>query len=144
MFSLILGNLKTHNLIHTNTKRFICSYCGVSFRQLYHLSEHINAHTNSKPYQCKICNKRFNRHHILSAHQRVHTGEKPFVCDVEECTRAYAYEIDLKRHKFSVHGIYTKKHICPICSKVFSENKLLKKHLESHSAGNIRRSTTNS
>lgn len=154
------GNLKIHRAIHTGTKRFgmsifhfivilfykfyflflvtVCSYCGTSFRQLYHLTEHINSHTGVTPYACKVCNKRFSRHTILKAHQRVHTGEKPHICEIDGCDRAYAYEIDLKRHKFSAHGIYSKKHICSFCEKVFPEKKLLRKHLESHSAGTIR------
>lgn len=120
----------------------VCSYCGRSFRQLYHLTEHMNAHTGDKPYHCTSCDKKFGRLHILKAHQLVHTGEKPHKCTINGCDRAYAYDIDLKRHRFSAHGIYTKKHICSFCSKVFPENKLLKKHLESHSAGNIRKIPT--
>lgn len=116
----------------------VCSYCGTSFRQLYHLSEHINAHTGATPYSCELCDKKFTRHNILKAHQLVHTKEKPCICNIDKCGRAYAYEIDLKRHKFSAHGIYSKKHICTLCEKVFPEKKLLRKHLESHSAGNIR------
>lgn len=116
------GSLKIHRLIHTGTKRFgegkiqfiyydfafvnfsfclsVCSYCGTSFRQLFHLTEHINGHTGNTPYECKVCKKQFTRHQILKAHLRVHTGEKPHVCGIEGCDRAYAYEIDLKRHKF--------------------------------------------
>lgn len=136
----------------------MCSYCGKSFRQLYHLTEHMNAHTGEKPYPCDVCGKSFGRLRILRAHQRIHTGEKPNICTIDGCDKAYAYDlirrlinyklfitfiffhrydIDLKRHKFSAHGIYTKKHICSICSKVFPENKLLKKHMDSHSSGNI-------
>lgn len=114
------GTLKTHQAIHSGTKRFgiairtfklffffcnelmrysflVCSYCGTSFRQLYHLTEHMNAHTGNKPYHCQVCDKRFGRLHILRAHQRVHTGEKPHRCTIDGCDRAYAYDIDLKR-----------------------------------------------
>lgn len=79
--------------------------------------------------------KLFDTNLFMTAHTRVHTGAKPFKCNIDHCDRAYMFEIDLKRHKYSIHGIFTKKHICPICSKVYPENKLLKKHLESHSTG---------
>ncbi|XP_031638680.1 zinc finger protein 492-like [Contarinia nasturtii] len=132
------GNLKIHQAIHSGIKRFVCSYCGKSYRQLFHLTEHMNGHTGEKPYNCDICHKRFGRYQILTAHLRIHTGVKPYKCNIEKCDRAFAYEIDLSRHKYSAHGIIKKKHICSVCAKVFPENKLLKKHLTSHSSGNIR------
>lgn len=127
------GNLNSHKRIHFKSKAFVCTYCGRGFNQLHNLNEHTNRHTGEKPYKCDSCDKTFSRRTSLTAHCRVHTGEKPYVCKIEQCGRAYMFGIDLKRHHFSVHGIYTKKHVCPICSKVYSENKLLKKHLESHS-----------
>lgn len=126
------GTLKAHMRIHAKSKAFVCTYCGKGFNQLYNLKQHTNGHTGQKPFKCTMCDKAFGRKTNLVAHTRVHTGEKPFKCPIDGCDRAYMFEIDLKRHKYSVHGIYTKKHICPICSKVYSENKLLKKHLESH------------
>lgn len=127
------GNLNSHKRIHFKSKAFVCTYCGRGFNQLHNLNEHTNRHTGEKPYKCDNCDKTFSRKTSLTAHCRVHTGEKPYICKIEQCGRAYMFGIDLKRHHFSVHGIYSKKHVCPICSKVYSENKLLKKHLESHS-----------
>lgn len=129
------GNLNSHKKIHLKCKAYVCTYCGRGFNQLHNLKEHANRHTGDKPYKCERCDKVFGRKTNLTAHTRVHTGEKPFKCNIEGCDRAYMFEIDLKRHKYSIHGIFTKKHICPICSKVYPENKLLKKHLESHSTG---------
>lgn len=116
---------------------FSLSYCGRGFNQLHNLKEHQNRHTGERPYKCEQCGKTFGRKTNLTAHTRVHTGEKPFKCNIEGCDRAYMFEIDLKRHKYSIHRIFTKKHICPICSKVYPENKLLKKHLDLHSSGII-------
>ncbi|XP_031638564.1 zinc finger protein 208-like [Contarinia nasturtii] len=131
------GNLNSHKKIHLKCKAYVCTYCGRGFNQLHNLKEHTNRHTGEKPYLCKFegCQKAFGRKTNLTAHTRVHTGHKPFKCNIDSCERAYMFEIDLKRHKYSIHGIFTKKHICPICSKVYPENKLLKKHLESHSTG---------
>ncbi|XP_055326687.1 zinc finger protein 107-like [Sitodiplosis mosellana] len=131
------GNLNSHKKIHLKCKAYVCTYCGRGFNQLHNLKEHQNRHTGEKPYKCERCGKTFGRKTNLTAHTRVHTGAKPFKCNIEGCDRAYMFEIDLKRHKYSIHGIFTKKHICPICSKVYPENKLLKKHLDSHSTGNI-------
>lgn len=126
------GNLKIHNRIHLETRPYICNYCGRGFNSQCNLKEHCNLHTGARPYSCKECGKTFGRDSQLRAHMLVHSGKKPCKCTEEGCDRAYAYSIDLKRHRYSVHGIYTKKHICPICSKVYPENKLLKKHLETH------------
>lgn len=135
------GNLNSHKKIHLKCKAYVCTYCGRGFNQLHNLKEHTNRHTGEKPYMCEwkfgdsVCGKKFGRKTNLTAHTRVHTGLKPFKCNIEGCDRAYMFEIDLKRHKYSIHGIFTKKHICPICAKIYPENKLLKKHLESHSTG---------
>lgn len=130
------GNMRKHRETHIEANRFVCNFCGRGFNGLYNLKEHTHTHTGEKPYQCDICGKKFGRQTNKYSHMRIHTGEKPYKCLIEGCDRAYTFKIDLNRHKYSVHGIYTKKHICPICSKVYSENKLLKKHLLSHNKSN--------
>lgn len=67
---------------------------------------------------------------------QVHTGEKPYKCESDECDRAYAYKVDLKRHQRSVHGIIDKTFPCPICGKIFYENKYLTKHINVHKGPN--------
>lgn len=126
------GNLRIHNRIHLETRPYICNFCGKGFNSRCNLNEHLNIHTGARPYTCDVCGKTFGRDSQRRAHLLIHSGKKPCKCTVEGCDRAYTYSIDLKRHRYSVHGIYTKKHTCPICSKVYPENKLLKKHLESH------------
>lgn len=126
------GNLKIHKTIHTNVKNFICSFCGKGFRVKFHMTEHMNSHTGLKPYKCTICEKSFYKRSLLDTHKRIHTGYKPYKCSIEGCERTYAHSIDLKRHLWGQHRIYTKKYECPICSKIFSENKLLTKHLKTH------------
>lgn len=115
-------------------KRFICNVCGRALRKSHLLKEHMNKHTGEKPFDCPHdgCEKRFYTKSHRNEHIRSHTGEKPFKCSEDGCDRQFAYAIDFKRHKFKVHGIFTNKFTCPICSKVFPENMLLKKHLKLH------------
>lgn len=126
------GNMNAHMYIHAETKRYICNFCGRGFNMSNSLRQHLNMHEGKYPYKCKFCAKGFARQSELIAHTRTHTGEKPFKCPIDQCERAYTYQIDLKRHKFSAHGIYHKKYPCSICNKIYSENKLLRKHMESH------------
>ncbi|XP_055297714.1 zinc finger protein 577-like [Sitodiplosis mosellana] len=124
------SNLKHHMVTHTDDKRFICSFCGARFHKLTNMTEHMNAHLGLKPYKCEICGKDFGRSNHKRQHMRVHTGEKPYICQiVNDCTRAYMFKIDLKRHQRSVHGIIEKTFTCKICDKIFYENKYLTKHM---------------
>lgn len=127
------GLRKHQKFVHSNeSKRFICTICGEGLRQPYLLKEHMSKHTGEKPFKCAYCEKSFRTKRLRSEHERIHTGEKPYKCMIDDCDRAFAYIIDLKRHKYTVHGIYTKQFTCQICSKIFSENMLLRKHMKSH------------
>lgn len=118
-----------HALEHPEVgkKRFICPHCGKSLSRTY-IADHINTHTKAVSWPCTYCDKSFVKKTSLRRHLLIHTNTKPYVCDIDGCGQAYRESIDLKRHKFSAHKIYTKKHICSICSQVFPERKLLTKH----------------
>lgn len=124
------SELMRHAITHPDNekRKVICSYCGKGMCSAQSLRDHINMHTGEKPYQCNQCEKCFGKASTLSRHQMIHSGKKPYVCDIDGCQHTYRDSIDLKRHKFSAHKIYTKKHICPICEQIFPERKLLTKH----------------
>lgn len=126
--------LRTHMKKHNdpNPYKFVCNFCGKKCRTSSGLEYHLNRHKGLRPYKCTECDKTFVAQHSLSHHMRVHTGIKPYICSEEGCDRAYAYRIDLKRHLWGQHQIYTKKFPCEICGRVFPENQLLKKHMQNH------------
>lgn len=119
---------------HFKKRTFMCSECGKVFCAKNQLVIHSYQHSGAKPFACPYegCEKRFRGQPQRIEHMRMHTGEKPFECPVDGCDRRYSYSIDLKRHKFSAHGIYTKKYPCKICSDVFPENMFLKRHMKKH------------
>lgn len=123
-----------HKLWHLRERNFMCSECGKTYPSKAMLRMHNSKHTGEKLYECTFegCTKRFRMQSTRWEHLRVHTGEKPYPCVVEGCGRRFAYPIDLKRHKFNAHRIYTKKFPCTICAEIFPENMLLKKHMLKH------------
>lgn len=131
-----LSSLNQHvRYIHQNeAKKFICTICGSAQRKRHLLWEHMNRHTGVKPYACTYdgCEMRFFSKARRTEHGRTHTGEKPFCCGIDGCDNRFAYAVDFKRHKFKAHGIYTKKYNCTICAEILPENRLLKKHMETH------------
>lgn len=131
-----LSSLNQHiRYIHENEpKQFICTICGSAQRKKHLLWEHMNRHNGVKPYACTYdgCEMRFFSKARRTEHGRAHTGEKPFCCPIDGCDSRFAYAVDFKRHKFKAHGIYTKKYNCTICAEVLPENRLLKKHMETH------------
>lgn len=129
------SELRVHNTrSHIKAPNYMCSECGATFVQKVQLRTHITKHTGEKPYACTYqgCTKGFRTATRRTEHMRSHTGEKPFCCPVDGCDRRFAYGIDIKRHKFNAHGIYTKQFPCQICSEIFPENMLLKKHMKKH------------
>lgn len=124
--------LLKHKEIHLDYRRYVCDLCGKAFRTTHILNSHKLIHSGERPHHCGICNKPFRTKTHVIAHMRIHSGLKPYKCSIENCDRSYMYKIDFKRHLYSAHGIYTKKYVCSICEKVYSENKLLKKHMECH------------
>ncbi|CRL01742.1 CLUMA_CG014958, isoform A [Clunio marinus] len=52
-----LSHLRSHELIHKNTKDFTCHSCGKEFLKKSYLNRHIKSHLNERNYKCKICDK---------------------------------------------------------------------------------------
>lgn len=70
------GHLKSHELIHNDSKDFTCHVCSKRFLKKSYLNRHMKSHLNERSYKCKACGKGFNTSTTLGYHFRlVHSGE---------------------------------------------------------------------
>ena len=62
------GTLKTHQLVHTEERPYICNVCSQSFRDKRTLTVHQVTHTEERPFVCDACNRSFGCRSLLSSH----------------------------------------------------------------------------
>lgn len=68
------SDLRTHVAgVHHNVKKFVCEYCGLSFKISSALMYHRRLHTGEKPHTCHVCERSFMKPNALAKHvRRVH------------------------------------------------------------------------
>lgn len=73
-----LYNLRNHELVHSETKKFLCDFenCGRTFATARNLRLHQRTHTGDKPFACEFpgCGMRYHRPAHLKRHQEVHSA----------------------------------------------------------------------
>nr|XP_034358486.1 Kruppel-like factor 18 [Arvicanthis niloticus] len=83
-------------------------------------------------YYCTYenCNKSYKNLYHLKDHMKKHNGKKPFACDVPGCSWTFYRHCDLKRHKLKHSGV--RHYPCSMCNKSFSRLEYLKQHVKCH------------
>nr|XP_054598263.1 zinc finger protein 431-like isoform X1 [Nothobranchius furzeri] len=122
-------NLQAHQVVHLAEKPHKCIECGRSFRYAIGLQCHQSVHTGEHPYKCTVCGKAFTSRRSFRTHQAVHRG-KVFTC--ETCGAGFTLQQNLRRHSRIHTG--EKPFSCRVCGKRFMQDNKLKAHMLLHGA----------
>ncbi|KAK9766335.1 hypothetical protein K7432_004658 [Basidiobolus ranarum] len=72
----------------------------IEFQKLkfVHFQSSLNPPIEEKGYRCTVCRREFQRPSTLRTHMYSHTGEKPFHCSFEGCSKRFSVESNMRRH----------------------------------------------
>ncbi|XP_050416034.1 uncharacterized protein LOC126829911 [Patella vulgata] len=110
-----------------------CKICSQSFSSLSDVKSHLENHLNNN--YCEICRKTFKNKQTLHKHIVDHLNNDKdtttrYECSYEGCRKYFKSERNLNHHQ-KRHNV-NKSFKCSKCTKSFTSNSLLQKHLKSH------------
>ncbi|KAM8967779.1 zinc finger protein ZFAT [Pelodytes ibericus] len=109
-----------------------CEYCGKLFWYQMHYDMHVRTHTREHLYYCCQCSyssitKTCLKRHVMQKHSN--TSLK---CPAEGCGYSSPDKYRLQVH-LRIHTELEKKtYSCPSCEKSFSDDRLIKSHIQTH------------
>ncbi|XP_012284886.1 zinc finger protein 91 [Orussus abietinus] len=129
--------LLRHIQVHEG-KKYLCDICPKKFYRREHLKIHVAKHNMIKPYKCNRCTKRFIKEEQLTNHLSKHdrTFKKNKETDsskrflCEICSKSFTQSTTLIAHLRAHKGI--KPYVCEVCSRPFTTNAYLKMHMRTH------------
>uniref|UniRef100_A0A663LL82 Zinc finger protein ZFAT n=1 Tax=Athene cunicularia TaxID=194338 RepID=A0A663LL82_ATHCN len=109
-----------------------CEYCGKLFWYQVHYDMHVRTHTREHLYYCSQCNyssitKNCLKRHVIQKHSNI-----LLKCPTEHCDYSTPDKYKLQAH-LKVHTELDKKsYSCPVCEKLFFEDRLIKSHIKTN------------
>lgn len=127
------NSLKVHLQDHKNDFPFKCYECGNLFKARTSWLRHILLHNSEdKPHSshvCEVCGFVTPYESVLERHSLKHNKlNKTFTCPVIPCSFSTYSKYNLKQHMFTHEN--DKYFICKVCSLKFSQEKNLKRHMQ--------------
>ncbi|TNM94077.1 hypothetical protein fugu_002253 [Takifugu bimaculatus] len=119
---------ESHLLEPHPLKTHTCFQCDTTFRTDSELLTHQRSHRTRTVYQCDLCKKKFHHLASLSNHKQAHLGKSGFTCSRGE------KEIKSKEPRAAR---LQPQLMCTVCHQTFSSQKLLLRHLQTHSAEGV-------
>lgn len=110
-------------------KTHTCFQCDTIFRTDAELLMHQRSHRTRTVYQCDLCKKKFHHLASLSNHKQAHMGKSGFTCSQGEK--------EIKSMKEPRAARLQAQLMCTVCHQTFSSQKLLLRHLQTHSAEGV-------
>ncbi|GAB0097558.1 hypothetical protein DMENIID0001_132080 [Sergentomyia squamirostris] len=134
---LTYRNLEDHfRQIHGRKAYIPC--CRVKFRGLSHLGEHMKYHANPQAFRCPECGKCFKYQSSLDLHRlNSHTPHemRPYSCI--HCPQRFVTAKMQRQHALVHAAAEERMHPCPNCERSFERVASLKKHIQTHHAGEM-------
>ncbi|XP_018561356.1 PR domain zinc finger protein 15-like [Anoplophora glabripennis] len=118
-------------------EKFPCNVCSKIFFNKKNLYEHLARHRKSKENEkivCEVCNVTLTSRKSYLKHVKMHDGSF-HSCDI--CKKVFVRSDGLREHKIQVHSAGNQVETCEICKKTMKSKKLLKTHMETHSANKL-------
>ncbi|XP_071523984.1 uncharacterized protein [Panulirus ornatus] len=95
---------RKRNHLGQEARRHLCEVCGKKFITPSDLRTHVTGvHHNVKKFVCEFCGLSFKISSALMYHRRLHTGERPHVCQL--CGRTFMKPNGLAKHVRRVHRV---------------------------------------
>ena len=95
-------HLRSHELTHSDTMKYVCDICGKRFRFVQGVRTHMQImHTKKDILQCEVCDFSTNRKSVMESHELRHKDYKAFHCDL--CENSYHTRLAFARHRELKH-----------------------------------------
>ena len=114
--------------------KFLCHYCGKSFKNKQYRELHEKLHLTQHPYVCETCGAGYDDEKIYEEHSKIHIVHPVLKC--ENCGYRTSRKFRMNSHR-EICGKPSKVFMCPYCQKPFLAKRYMKVHMKSHDLSNV-------